>query len=391
MEQFGICRIVPPSSWKPPCPLEEKNIWENSRFATRVQRVDKLQNRERFGFEPGPKFTLDKFQKYADDFKVQYFRRMENDVDMKGIVEKATEEIELRTGIANPYAPFLFQVLYGADLETGVFGSGFPNKFSQIGFASSENSAHVLRVPKFSDFDMIEMNSYVTKDNIAGRLSHTLEGVPKEVPKPLVISSKELPGEYMLKNKPLILSQISVKMLLLQRNRLPDSALPSEDPNSKLKKGESFLSASSLSIPGNQTAVASRVKKASAPQDNNIILLSDDEVNESEKPKEHSVTEHSEALLRLAPSGEKASTCDYKNEAILTTLLTDAAVMNQKDANSPDVQRTRSTVMLSHWNLELCSLGSYGVTTRPFSQKVSVEHRPSEVFVHVQLPDAGRW
>nr|KJB82295.1 hypothetical protein B456_013G187600 [Gossypium raimondii] len=188
-EQYGICRIVPPSSWKPPCPLKEKNMWENSRFATRVQRVDKLQNRdpmrkmseannnirrkrrrcmrmaidcgpdsgsisesdaglselEGFGFEVGPEFTLDRFQKYADNFKTQYFRLKENDVNMEGkmtilqdhhepsiqniegeywrIVEKATEEIE---------------VLYGADLETGVFGSGFHKKLNQVGLASDE-------------------------------------------------------------------------------------------------------------------------------------------------------------------------------------------------------------------------------------------------------------
>ncbi|KAK9042070.1 hypothetical protein V6N11_017151 [Hibiscus sabdariffa] len=717
-EQFGICRIVPPSSWKPPCPLKEKNVWENSRFATRVQRVDKLQNRgsmrkmskvnnsmrrkrrrcmrmavdcgsdngniswpsdavfcevERFGFEPGPEFTLDKFQKYADDFKAQYFRRKENDVDMKGkmtilpehhepsveniegeywrIVEKATEEIE---------------VLYGADLETGVFGSGFPNKASQVGFASSEKyiksgwnlnnfprlSGSVLNyessdisgvlvpwlyvgmcfssfcwhvedhhlyslnymhwgapkiwygvpgkdAPKLEEamkkylpdlfdeqpdllhklvtqlspsilksegvpvyrcvqnagefvltfprayhagfncgfncaeavnvapvdwlphgqiaielyreqgrktsishdklllgaareavkahwelsllkkytsdnlrwkglcgqdgvlaktlktrvemerqsreffcsssqavkmesnfdatserecsicsfdlhlsaagcncspdryaclrhakqfcscargatiflfrYDINELNilveavegklsavyrwarldlglalsSYVTKDNIGGRLSHTLEVAPKEVPKPSVISSKELPGEDMSKNKPSVLSQISSPMLLLQRNKLSEAALPSKDPNSKLKKGVSVLSASCLSIPGGQTAVASRVKKPSAPQDDNTILLSDDEGDESEKPvserlKEHSITELSEASLRLAPSGEKASTCNYKNEAILTTPLTNAAVMNQKDANSPDVQRTSCSSDYSH-------------------------------------------
>ncbi|KAL0401389.1 UNVERIFIED_CONTAM: putative lysine-specific demethylase [Sesamum latifolium] len=117
-ETYGICRIVPPPSWKPPCPLKESNIWENSKFTTRIQRIDKLQNRnsmkkilqvnhnkrrkkrrcmksgvdnensneeikipgevglyeaERFGFEPGPEFTLDTFQKYADDFKAQYF------------------------------------------------------------------------------------------------------------------------------------------------------------------------------------------------------------------------------------------------------------------------------------------------------------------------------
>ncbi|MBA0832941.1 hypothetical protein Goarm_017290 [Gossypium armourianum] len=716
-EKYGICRIVPPSSWKPPCPLKEKNIWENARFATRVQRVDKLQNRnsmrkmskvnnsmrrkrrrymrmavdcssdsgsscwsadagfcevERFGFEPGPEFTLDKFQKYADDFKVQYFRRKENDVDMEGkvtvlpdlheasveniegeywrIVEKATEEIE---------------VLYGADLETGVFGSGFPKKSSQVGLASNEkyinsgwnlnnfprlpgsvlsyessdisgvlvpwlyvgmcfssfcwhvedhhlyslnfmhwgapkiwygvpgkdapkleeamkkhlpdlfdeqpdllhklvtqlspsilksegvpvyrcvqnagefvltfprayhagfncgfncaeavnvapvdwlphgqiaiklyreqgrktsishdklllgaareavkahwelsllkkhtsdnlrwkgvcgkdgilaktlkerveierlsreyfcSSSHIAKMESNFDatserecsicffdlhlsaagchcspdryaclkhakqfcscargskiflfrYDINELNilveavegklsaiyrwarldlglalsSYVTKDNIGGRLSHTLEGVPNEVPQTSVISSRELPGEDMSKKKPLILAQISAQMLLLQRNKQSETALPSKDPNSKLKKGESVLSALNLSMPGSQTAMTSGVKKPSAPAVVNTILLSDDEGDEPEKPvseipKEHSIKEHPEASVRVAPSGEKASTCNYKNEAILTTPLTDAAFTNQKDANSPDVQRNNHS---SHYS-----------------------------------------
>ncbi|XVF06404.1 hypothetical protein REPUB_Repub06bG0045800 [Reevesia pubescens] len=698
-EQYGICRIVPPSSWKPPCPLKEKNMWENSRFATRVQRVDKLQNRgsmikkvnnsmrrkrrrcmgmavdcgsdsgsisgsadtglseiERFGFEPGPEFTLDKFQKYADDFKAQYFRRKEKDVDMEGkmailpehhepsvqnvegeywrIVEKATEEIE---------------VLYGADLETGIFGSGFPKKPSQVGFASNEkyiksgwnlnnfprlpgsvlsyessdisgvlvpwlyvgmcfssfcwhvedhhlyslNYMHwgapkiwygvpgknapkleeamrkhlpdlfdeqpdllhklvtqlspsilkseglpvyrcvqnagefVLTFPRayhagfncgfncaeavnvapvdwlphgqiaielyreqgrktsishdklllgaareavkahwelnllkkytsdnlrwkdvcgkegvlaktfktrvemerlgrgflcsssqavkmesnfdatserecsicFFDlhlsaagcrcspdryaclnhakqfcscargakvflfrYDINELNilvealegklsaiyrwarldlglalsSYVSKDNVlGGRLSHALEGIPKGVQsKPSVISFKDLPGKAMSKDKPLVLA-LSAQMLLQQKNKLSEAALPSKDPNSKLKKE---------STPGRQTAMESRVKKSSAPADDNIILLSDDEGNEPkkpvpERPKEHSITKQSEASLRLASSDEKASTCNYKIEPILTTPLTDAAVMNQRDASSPCVQR----------------------------------------------------
>ncbi|XWS42575.1 hypothetical protein CRYUN_Cryun16bG0026100 [Craigia yunnanensis] len=709
-EQYGICRIVPPSSWKPPCPLKEKNMWENSSFATRLQRVDKLQNRgsmrkmskvtsnmrrkrrrcmrmvvdcgydsgsisesadagfcevERFGFEPGPEFTLDKFQKYADDFKAQYFRRKENDVDMGGkmtilpehhepsveniegeywrLVEKATEEIE---------------VLYGADLETGVFGSGFPKKPSQVGFPSNEkyiksgwnlnnfprlpgsvlsyessdisgvlvpwlyigmcfssfcwhvedhhlyslNYMHwgapkmwygvpgkdapkleeamrnrlpdlfdgqpdllnklvtqlspsilksegvpvyrcvqnagefVLTFPRayhagfncgfncaeavnvapvdwlphgqiaielyreqgrktsishdklllgaareavknhwelnllknytsdnlrwknvcgkdgvlaktlktrvemerlrreflcsssqavkmesnfdatserecsicFFDlhlsaagcrcspdryaclnhakqfcscargaklflfrYDINELNilvealegklsavyrwarldlglalsSYISKDNIlGGRLSHALEGMPKEVQsQSSVISFKALPGKEMSKDKPLILAEISLQMLLQQRNKLSEAALPSKDENSKLKKEELYLSASTLSIPGGKTSVESRVKRRSAPADN-LILLSDEEGDEpkkpvSERPKEYSLTKQSEVSLRLAPSAEKASTCNYTNEPILTTPLTDTAVMNQKDAISPDVQR----------------------------------------------------
>ncbi|KAI8007277.1 putative lysine-specific demethylase JMJ16 [Camellia lanceoleosa] len=187
-ETYGICCIVPPPSWKPPCPLKEKKIWERSKFRTRIQRVNKLQNRdsmkkmlkthnnkrkrrrcmknrvdygtgtkinlspgeagiceaECFGFERGPEFTLDTFQQYADTFKVQYFRKSESIADPGGnmttfqeqwepsaeniegeywqMVEKPTEEIE---------------VLYGADLETGVFGSGFP-KISNQGGSLSE-------------------------------------------------------------------------------------------------------------------------------------------------------------------------------------------------------------------------------------------------------------
>ncbi|XP_010934317.1 putative lysine-specific demethylase JMJ16 [Elaeis guineensis] len=176
-EPYGICRIVPPPSWTPPCPLKEKGVWQNSKFETRTQQVDRLQNRdsvkktyrnrsimrrkrrkllrmeaecrnkteklaepnglgcctsaERFGFEPGPDFTLESFQNYADEFKEQYFCIRDMDKDLRSaqlelsveniegeywrIVEKPTEEIE---------------VLYGADLETGVFGSGFPKASS---------------------------------------------------------------------------------------------------------------------------------------------------------------------------------------------------------------------------------------------------------------------
>lgn len=117
-EQYGICRIVPPPSWKPPCPLKEKNVWSSSTFVTQIQRIDKIQNQylqsetakidqnvnckrgrilsaclgrgvgnecgmlsdevgcfnvEGFESEPGPEFTLERFKKYADDFKKQYF------------------------------------------------------------------------------------------------------------------------------------------------------------------------------------------------------------------------------------------------------------------------------------------------------------------------------
>ncbi|VFQ99363.1 unnamed protein product [Cuscuta campestris] len=167
-EAYGICRIVPPTSWKPPCPLKEKKVWEESEFSTRIQRIDKLQNRdsitkkakanhykkrkrrrftkanntktrcdaendeseEKFGFETGPDYTLDSFQKYAGDFKAQYFGKNEGKwepsvEDIEGeywrMILKPTEEVE---------------VLYGADLETGTFGSGFPKQVHQISSAA---------------------------------------------------------------------------------------------------------------------------------------------------------------------------------------------------------------------------------------------------------------
>ncbi|KAL3616788.1 hypothetical protein CASFOL_039182 [Castilleja foliolosa] len=155
-EPFGICRIVPPSSWKPPCMLKGKSFWENSKFSTRIQQVDLLQNREpmrkkssrkrkrrrqfnsrprrkarreaeeKFGFQSGSDFTLADFEIFSEDFKESYFDvtgknrddgvRWRPSVDeIEGeywrIIEQPTDEVE---------------VYYGADLETGMLGSGFP-------------------------------------------------------------------------------------------------------------------------------------------------------------------------------------------------------------------------------------------------------------------------
>ncbi|KAJ0465354.1 putative chromatin remodeling & transcription regulator FYR family [Helianthus annuus] len=181
-EAYGVCRIVPPSSWKPPCPLKEKDVWENSTFATRVQRVDKLQNRDSlnqmlrpschkkrkrrksmkvgldqkthgsdtgapvdlmvpepcFGFEPGPRFTLKEFHKYADDFKNQYFNSngtatdARDDSVMKDLWDPLLENIEGEYWRMVESPTEEIEVLYGADLETGTFGSGFPKEACHV-------------------------------------------------------------------------------------------------------------------------------------------------------------------------------------------------------------------------------------------------------------------
>lgn len=174
-EKYGICRIIPPHSWSPPCPLRKNNFWSCTMFNTRIQEVNKLQNREpmrrkgrdhcekrrkrrrrlrfgmarrrnssavsesnecagsdndeKFGFQSGLDYTLETFKQYADEFKRDYFGMKDSSErdecqlsaeDIEGeywrIVEDSTDDIE---------------VLYGADLDTANFGSGFPKTFSE--------------------------------------------------------------------------------------------------------------------------------------------------------------------------------------------------------------------------------------------------------------------
>lgn len=152
-EVYGICRIVPPPSWRPPFLLKNKEIWEASKLSTNVQKIDGLQNlffkrkrsrldekietempkeaasvelescNEHVGdsdeakaidlvseFERGPVFTMKSFKKYADDFKVQYFRENDKVIgenqrepliariesEYWRIVENPSEEIEVK-------------------------------------------------------------------------------------------------------------------------------------------------------------------------------------------------------------------------------------------------------------------------------------------------------
>ncbi|KAK4752394.1 hypothetical protein SAY87_021192 [Trapa incisa] len=175
-ESYGICRIVPPASWKPPCLLKQKLIWEGAKFSTRIMQIDLLQNREpmmkksqcrkrkrnsrklknkqntnsnadnnvnpesnqKFGFQTGSDFTLAEFEEFALNFRDSYFG--ENDSaseksvgwvpsidEIEGeywrIIEQPTDEVE---------------VYYGADLETAEFGSGFPNSTSILSDGDSD-------------------------------------------------------------------------------------------------------------------------------------------------------------------------------------------------------------------------------------------------------------
>ncbi|GFQ07428.1 lysine-specific demethylase jmj18 [Phtheirospermum japonicum] len=162
-EAYGICRIVPPPSWKPPCPLKEKKFWENSKFSTRIQQVDLLQNREpmrkkssrkrkrrrqfnsrprrrarpeaedKFGFQSGSDFTLADFEIFSEEFKESYFEATGKNQDDGVRWRPSVDEIEGEYWRIIEQPTDEVEVYYGADLETGMLGSGFPKGKSLSG------------------------------------------------------------------------------------------------------------------------------------------------------------------------------------------------------------------------------------------------------------------
>ncbi|KAH0657471.1 hypothetical protein KY289_026219 [Solanum tuberosum] len=173
VKQYGVCRIVPPSSWKPPCRIEEEDT--RCGVDTRIQRISGLQSlflkkrlegahkktnnrwqkipsmktefghsvelkefgccNEHFEFESGPKFNLKSFKNYADHFKRQYFVKEDqitasnfNSDAMQMLSEPSIPDIEGEYWriIENPTEEI--EVLHGNITETSASQSGFPLK-----------------------------------------------------------------------------------------------------------------------------------------------------------------------------------------------------------------------------------------------------------------------
>ncbi|XP_015078213.1 putative lysine-specific demethylase JMJ16 isoform X1 [Solanum pennellii] len=173
VKQYGVCRIVPPSSWRPPCRIEEEDT--RCGVDTRIQRISDLQSlflkmrlegahkktnnrrqkipsmkpefghsverkefgccNEHFEFESGPKFKLKSFKNYADHFKRQYFVKEDqitasnfNSDAMQMLSEPSIPDIEGEYWriIENPTEEI--EVLHGNTTETSASQSGFPFK-----------------------------------------------------------------------------------------------------------------------------------------------------------------------------------------------------------------------------------------------------------------------
>lgn len=121
-EKYGICKIVPPKSFRPPFAVDE-NCFQ---FTPRTQRLNELEasirtklNYTEFGFTLSPKrYTLAEFTKMADQFKKEYFKSETTNIPLED-VEK--EYWRLVSSLNDDVS-----VEYGADLHCNEFGSGFP-------------------------------------------------------------------------------------------------------------------------------------------------------------------------------------------------------------------------------------------------------------------------
>ncbi|CAI0434450.1 unnamed protein product [Linum tenue] len=188
-EPYGICRIVPPPSWHPPSLITEKNMWEDSIFESQVQRIDGMQaqnlgeivkcsDMEGVGLEPGPKFTLKTFKKYADDFASQYFcidGILDSEVDSNERVEQrepSLMDIEGEYGriIDNPTEEI--EVICGDNLDSQVFGSGFPVYKSSETCTSQEylDSGWNLNKTAVLPDSLLSFESYSTSGLLRPRL-----------------------------------------------------------------------------------------------------------------------------------------------------------------------------------------------------------------------------
>ncbi|RDY06595.1 putative lysine-specific demethylase JMJ14 [Mucuna pruriens] len=105
---------------------------------------------EKFGFQSGSDFTLKDFQQYAEFFKECYFGlrdangdRIVSDSNHQKRWEPSEEEIEGEYWRIIEQPTDEVEVYYGADLETGALGSGFP-KASSLTKSGSVSDQYTL-------------------------------------------------------------------------------------------------------------------------------------------------------------------------------------------------------------------------------------------------------
>jgi histone demethylase JARID1 len=128
-EHYGICKIVPPEGWNPPQMLSFNS---SKQFPTRKQSVNTLQEGQ--GFDDGKKYTIAEYKKMADEFAKnwQETHHSGKDADLEVLCKDYWDLVETNSRSVT--------VEYGNDIDTSVYGSGFPSKSLKQEIKESKNT-----------------------------------------------------------------------------------------------------------------------------------------------------------------------------------------------------------------------------------------------------------
>jgi len=133
-EMFGICKIVPPEGWNPPCQIK----LDNPRvFPTKRQKINTLQ--EGVGFGEGKSYDIAGYKRQAEDFAKLWAQKHYGGGELTeaDILRDYWDMVEMGTGCVTKRAT----VDYANDIDTAKYCSGFPRMNPIPNEASSSSSS----------------------------------------------------------------------------------------------------------------------------------------------------------------------------------------------------------------------------------------------------------
>lgn len=123
-ERYGIAKVIPPDGWAPPTALDTSS--PTLTFPTRRQQLDTF--KQGTGYDEGRSYTFAGYRSMADTFKEDWIREH---YTSKGAPAPSYEDLEreywrmVETGAD-------VVVEYANDLDTHVYGSGFPRRKDMV-------------------------------------------------------------------------------------------------------------------------------------------------------------------------------------------------------------------------------------------------------------------
>ncbi len=148
MVPYGICKIVPPAEWQPPCQVAMNNP---ARFPTKRQQIDTLQQGQ--GFDDGTQYTIAEYKVMADAFYRSWCEKYHS---ATGGAEPPSQE-----ALARDYWNIVetnhrkVAVDYGNDLDSVNYCSGFLKN-------NGKSAIPVKQEPKVKSESVFDEKFYAT-------------------------------------------------------------------------------------------------------------------------------------------------------------------------------------------------------------------------------------